>query len=281
MLNDEVYSIHRSPFIVHHMPDTFLILLAGGIMLAGAIANPRQVTLQWLRLGGITALSACGLVGFFYLRREPFERHAECALLIGGTIVAILGQLAFVQIAWRNTQRFFAALAFVLAVEAARRLIAPVEAVMPTHRLELGGAIVPLNLLALSGIAAMTGLTLMDMLLGHAYLTAAKMTIAPFRRLNLSVAGVLIVRTISAVGIAMWIQHVHPIEMLWGIQGLLIGTRWFVGLLVPAVFIYMAHDCINRRSTQSATGILYVAGVLIFIGEIVALYLVRETGLPF
>ena len=57
--------------------------------------------------------------------------------------------------------------------------------------------------------------------------------------------------------------------------------RWLVGLLVPAVFIYMADDCIRRRSTQSATGILYVTAVLIFIGEIVALYLVRATGLPF
>jgi hypothetical protein len=62
---------------------------------------------------------------------------------------------------------------------------------------------------------------------------------------------------------------------------LLVGTRWLVGLLVPAVFVYMAHDCIRRRSTQSATGILYVAGVLILIGELVALYLTRETGLPF
>ena len=63
--------------------------------------------------------------------------------------------------------------------------------------------------------------------------------------------------------------------------GLLVGTRWFVGLIVPAVFVYMAHDCIRRRSTQSATGILYVAGVLVFIGELVALHLTRETGLPF
>jgi hypothetical protein len=68
---------------------------------------------------------------------------------------------------------------------------------------------------------------------------------------------------------------------IWLRDGLFILTRWLVGLMVPAVFVYMAHDCIKRRSTQSATGILYVAGVLIFIGEIVALYLVRSNGLPF
>ena len=58
-------------------------------------------------------------------------------------------------------------------------------------------------------------------------------------------------------------------------------TRWLVGLAIPAVFVYMTHDCIKRRATQSATGILYVAAVLVFIGEIIATYLVRMTGLPF
>jgi hypothetical protein len=42
----------------------------------------------------------------------------------------------------------------------------------------------------------------------------------------------------------------------------------------------MAHDCIRRRSTQSATGILYVAGVLVIIGEIIGLYLIGQTGMP-
>jgi hypothetical protein len=119
------------------------------------------------------------------------------------------------------------------------------------------------------------------MLLGHAYLTASKMTIAPFLRINSMLAGTLIWRMLIAVGGTMLLQHYRQIYLLWGQFGLFILTRWLVGLLVPAVFIYMAHDCIKRRATQSATGILYVAGVLVFIGEIVALYLVKATGLPF
>ena len=84
-----------------------------------------------------------------------------------------------------------------------------------------------------------------------------------------------------AGGLIFVLQNRWRIPKLWPVYGLLIGTRWLVGLLVPAVFVYMAHDCIRRRSTQSATGILYVAGVLIFIGELIALNLARETGLPF
>lgn len=125
----------------------------------------------------------------------------------------------------------------------------------------------------------MTGLVLMDMLLGHAYLTAARMTIAPFRRLNIALAAAVAARVLLSIG-ALLVQSRYPIEMFWQRFGLYIGTRWFIGLLVPAILVYMAHDCIRRRSTQSATGILYVTGVLIFIGELIALHLTRETGLP-
>jgi hypothetical protein len=138
-----------------------------------------------------------------------------------------------------------------------------------------------IELITCAGVAAMCGIALMDMLLGHAYLTAARMTMAPFRRLNGALEITLILRAISAVALVFILQRRMQVESLRGIHGLYIGTRWFVGLLVPAVFVYMAHDCIKRRATQSATGILYVAGVLIFIGEIIALNLVRETGLPF
>ena len=53
------------------MPETFLILLAGGVMLAAAVPDPATVTLHWLRLSGIIALCMCGLGVFFYLRRVP------------------------------------------------------------------------------------------------------------------------------------------------------------------------------------------------------------------
>ncbi len=262
------------------MPETFLILAAGGVMLAAAVSNPRQVTLQWLRLAGIIALCGCGLAGYFYARREPagesaFHLRMQLGLMIA-TAAAILGQLAFAQVAFRNTQRMFAGLAFVIAILAGCNLLHDIAYLHGDKATAIAW-----QALACAGVAAMTGLVLMDMLLGHAYLTASKMTIAPFRRLNLVLAGALMVRTVLAVGVTMVLQRLHPVDMLWGIHGLLIGTRWFVGLLVPAVFIYMAHDCIKRRSTQSATGILYVAGVLVFIGEIVALQLVRATGLPF
>ena len=252
-------------------------------MLAAAVADPRAVTLNWLRLCGILALVMAGISAFFYFTREahfaqlqPVLRNVQVGLIVA-TGVLILAQLGLVQIAFRRTQRLLAGAAFVIAVLAGTNLLH--EMMIP-----LGTAVritpkmwaMTLQTLAAAGVAAMCGLTLMDMLLGHAYLTASKMTIAPFRRLNTVLATVLIARVILAIlATAMLTREI------WMREGLFILTRWLVGLVVPAVFVYMAHDCIKRRSTQSATGILYVAGVLIFIGELIALYLVRESGLPF
>jgi hypothetical protein len=265
------------------MPETFLILLAGGIMLAAAVSRASQVTLNWLRLCGILALVMSGVGLFFYFTRgaQPAEltprlRHVQVGLLIA-TVALILAQLAFVQVAYRATQRLLAGAAFAIAVLAATNLLHELMIPLGTAaRYPPKMMAMSMQLAAAAGVAAMTGLVLMDMLLGHAYLTASQMTMAPFRRLNLFVMGMLFLR----LNLAAVATFVMPRE-IWFRDGLFVITRWLVGILVPGVFLYMAHDCIKRRSTQSATGILYVAGVLIFIGEIVALYLVRGSGLPF
>jgi hypothetical protein len=254
------------------MAETFLILLAGGIMLAAAISDANDVTLHWLRLCGILALVMTGLSAFFLFRAGAGIGAGVpgIAWAVNGCVVAaIAAQLALAQLAMRRAQRVFAWLAFFSAVLVGYGYLAAIRE----------GFVTPW--LSALGVAAMTGLSLMDMLLGHAYLTASKMTIAPFRRLNGALGVALAARAALAVAGVLVLQHFRPVYMLWGAFGLLIFTRWLVGLAVPAVFVYMAHDCIRRRSTQSATGILYVAGVLVFIGELIAVYLVRTTGLPF
>ena len=270
------------------MPETFLILLAGGIILAAAVSSPAQVTLNWLRLCGILALVMAALSLFFYFTRDahpaqlsPRMRNIQVGLLIA-SVILILGQLAFVQVAWRRTQRAFAAAAFVLAVMAGVNVLHGLMAADGlAARFPPKWFSVSLQAWSCAGAAAMTGLALMDMLLGHAYLTASKMTMAPFRRLTVALAAAVGLRVVVAIAGVLALNRWRPLEMFWGIHGLYVLTRWLVGLGVPAVFVYMTYDCIRRRHTQAATGILYVAGVLVFIGEIVALYLVRETGLPF
>jgi len=238
-------------------------------MFAAAYSDPRQVTLQWLRLAGILALSMTGLGMFFLAQRTG---GAGRGLWLGSVALAVL---ILIQLVGAQTGRLWleqlaAGFAFLWAVV----LGASLTRVPPIRQIDIGYG-------TAAGVSILIGTVLMDMLLGHAYLTAAKMTIAPFRRLNFVLGMMILVRAVGlAVGVP-WAYHYRPVYLLWGEWGLLIITRVLVGLAVPGVFAYMAHDCIKRRATQSATGILYVAGVLVFIGELLALYLTRATGLPF
>lgn len=229
-------------------------------MLAAVISDPRAVTLRWLRLTGIIALSMAGLAAFFAGRRINVALVASMLL--------ILGQLAFVQVGKREIQRALSLLSTIALLIAAVQLV---PLLVPMSWPILGGTFFV--------AAAVSGLSLMDMLLGHAYLNAAEMTMSPFRRLNLALIAAIALRAILSIPIALLLHRQHPDDMFWNLHGLYIGTRWLVGLLVPGVFVFMAHDCIKRRATQSATGILYVAGVLFFIGEIIGLYLIGQTGL--
>jgi hypothetical protein len=245
------------------MTESFLLLLAAGVMLSAVISDPKEVTIDWLRLGGIIALAMAALSVYFAMRRDQPLTQRQW-VMYGMLFAALLLYLGAIH----------------LPVPAGRGLAVPAF---------LGGVFLAghfllpsrISILTTAGAAAMCGLALMDMLLGHAYLTASKMTIRPFVRLHLGLAIVMGLRVICAVGLTMILLWQRPIELFWDRFGILVLTRWLVGLGVSGLFIYMAWDCIRRRATQSATGILYVAGVLIFIGELMALYLLRETGLPF
>ena len=56
--------------------------------------------------------------------------------------------------------------------------------------------------------------------------------------------------------------------------------RWAWGLIGPAVLGYFIWDTVKIRSTQSATGLLYVAVVFVIIGETMAQYLTLFFGIP-
>ncbi len=249
-------------------------------MLAAAVPAPHTVTLHWLRLAGLIALCCTG-VGIYFLARRSEHVTNEQWTIYAMTGVGVLAHLAAVQ-----TTHTFAARAAALATALAAIAVA-VMLLHPSPHQQTSAEPGPpatatlWTIASTLGAATLCGAVLMDMLLGHAYLTAATMTMAPFRRLTSALGIAIIVRAIFAVGATVLIERSHPLDMFWDVWGLYIGTRWLVGLLVPAIFVFMVRDCIARRATQSATGILYVAGVLVFLGEMIALWLVRETGLPF
>ncbi len=60
--------------------------------------------------------------------------------------------------------------------------------------------------------------------------------------------------------------------MLGGVVGMLLG------LILPALLTWMAWETARIRSTQSATGILYVVTIIVFLGELLSMLLAEKTG---
>jgi hypothetical protein len=54
--------------------------------------------------------------------------------------------------------------------------------------------------------------------------------------------------------------------------------RWLLGFLAPLGLDWMAWQTARIRSTQSATGILYVVVIFCFLGELTS-QLLRGTGM--
>jgi len=106
---------------------------------------------------------------------------------------------------------------------------------------------------------AMTG-----MLLGHWYLTAPTMSLDPLLRLiRLFGVAVAVRFVVSLVGLAWGWQEIDGLTM-----AMLVVMRWVFGIVGPLVAYVMTQRIMKYRNTQSATGVLFVAVIFTFLGEL-------------
>jgi len=114
------------------------------------------------------------------------------------------------------------------------------------------------------------------MLLGHRYLTAPGMPLKPLQVLNalLGVAGLLRL----AVSMAAWLQPGPSISdtsaWTW------LGLRWLAGIAGPLLSAVLVWRILKYRNTQAATGVLFTAVILTFIGELAAQLLALQMQRP-
>jgi hypothetical protein len=126
--------------------------------------------------------------------------------------------------------------------------------------------------------AFLLGTCMTSMLLGHSYLISPTMSLTPLMRLLTALVLALGLRAaVAGLGLLSWTRAPSPgsledISVLW------LPVRWVVGLALPSAMAMMARASAKIRSTQSATGILYVAVILCFLGELTSLSLFQKTG---
>jgi hypothetical protein len=135
----------------------------------------------------------------------------------------------------------------------------------------------------LSG-AALLGSVTLSMILGHYYLNYPKLSITPLKRYNAALLLAAFSRAIlfcAGVAAAIWIEIPtgNPDRGFFMVNALILLQRSLFGVIGPCLLAYMSWETVKIRSTQSATGILYAAMVLVAIGELTGAWFQVTAGL--
>ena len=134
--------------------------------------------------------------------------------------------------------------------------------------------------------AALLGGTSTAMILGHWYLVLPSMEVSLLQAIVRFHIGSTALR-IVVVSLAVW-WAIVGMELpggtferyIFSLDGIFFWQRVLFGLLGPVVLAYMTWETAKIRSTQSATGILYVDFFTVIVGEVLAKYLLVATTVP-
>ncbi len=247
------------------MPSDFAIRLAGGLAAMLLITSREAVPPAFFRTIGLVML---GLLVAAALAAAGAVPRIVLGALIGVSCLAYLAS-AF----WGLGLPRLAVPATAIIAAAAAGLLLWASLGVGSTRSSFPGLF---NLASRLSSAALLGSTLAAMLLGHHYLTAPAMSIEPLKRYVLAMGATLAVRVILAgVGLATLLKSgvsTHAASPMF------LAMRWGMGVLGPGVATLLTWQTVKIRSTQSATGILYIGMTLVLFGELAGLILGRSVG---
>jgi hypothetical protein len=125
------------------------------------------------------------------------------------------------------------------------------------------------------------------MILGHWYLILPSMQVSHLQsivkvHIISMVVRVVVVGAAVFLAIATWQPGLGPSfrHYIMSVAGIFFWQRVLFGLAGPAVLSYLTWETAKIRSTQSATGILYVDFFTVVVGEVLAKYLLLATRVP-
>jgi hypothetical protein len=241
----------------------FCLRLACGMMGCLLLLPPTQVNPRFFRTHFLTALALTGVAAVF-LRDQGTV--ALWSVLAGAVLCTFLGSMV-----WMLEG---APAGRVLIVLATAALIGSLVLSERPGPLTTSEWLVADDLAS----AALLGTATSAMLMGHSYLIAPAMSLAPLLRLLAALAVCLVVRMIFAgAGLWLWTGRQRSMNMetemlVW------LPVRWVLGFIAPLVLGWMAWQTAKIRATQSATGILYVVVILCFLAEVTSQLLIEKTG---
>ena len=243
----------------------FLFRLSFGLALGMAVTSPQRVTAGYFRvhLQVVMGLSALGLMVAFKV--DAFSIWPPLA----ATVLSYIGSVIWLYQKPRPGR-------VVLVLVAVCAIIGAWQALEYGQQLGTAGRVLwwfdPVS----GGLVL--GVTMAAMLLGHWYLNTPTMELAPLRRL-LKLITVALALRIVLCGTSL-VMQITMADGLTSQQWLFLALRWLSGLLGGLALVWMTARTLDIPNTQSATGILYVAVIATFLGELTAQLLSAEAVYP-
>jgi len=252
----------------------FLLRLSFGLAAAMATVSPRQVASGYFRnhLYVVLGLSSLAALLSRVACKEAFGWAVTTALLsYAGSVFWLyetrgIGRIALVATA-------ITALGGVLTISDV-----PVDLLNRQATAASAGALATALRYAHTATGgALLGATMAAMLLGHWYLNAPGMNLAPLRKLLVAMTiAVFTHMAVCAMGLGFEAASQSFSTQDW----LFLLLRWSFGLAGVIALVGLAWRTLAIPNTQSATGILYVAVIVVFVGETMSLLLSAESLYP-
>lgn len=247
----------------------FVFRLAFGLAAAMSVTSPKWVTSGFFRVHLWVVLGLNTFVGAV-LAMLPIEVPQRTLLLgftIAGAVAAYVGSVLWLYESKRAGQVMLGVVTLVNLVGAI------VAGAVGTSQIPLWATSIDTFT---SGL--ILGTTFSAMLLGHWYLNTPSMKMAPLQKLIvLMVVSAGLRALVSGAGlIGSWApEQLAARTFLW-----FVALRWISGLVGVVVLAWMSAQTLKIPNTQSATGILYVAVIFVFLGELTSQLLSAQTPFP-
>jgi protein NrfD len=258
----------------------FLTHLGLGIIFTLVLVS-RDAGVKFFRFNaGLAAILIAAAFAF-----RPPEAGLTTAAGIGLAALA-LAECAIV-IYWATVGRMLASIRpLLVAVGCGSGAIALImQAVAATAERGLGAKV--LTLASFFSSTALLGGASTAMILGHWYLIIPSMQVSHLQsmvKVHIASMVVRIVVVVAAVLVAIetWQPGLGPnfLTYISSVNGIFFWQRVLFGLGGPALLSYLTWETAKIRSTQSATGILYVDFFTVVVGEVLAKYLLLATRVP-
>jgi hypothetical protein len=255
-----------SSFVISHpmsLLAQFLLRLAFGLAVGIAITSPRQVSSGFYRNHLYVTL---GLATLAALALSSLSSTATW-LAAAAAVLSFVGAAAWLY----ESRRVGLSLLWLVAATSLGAALVGASG----HGDTSAGVVGVLWWLSIPVSGLSLGLTTASMLLGHWYLNSPGMELAPLRKLLVAAAAAIAAQAvISAWGLAAQWESQDAVPFHW------VLLRWSFGIVGVAAMLWMAWQTLKIPNTQSATGILYVAVIGAFIGELAAGLLSAESAYP-